>query len=729
MLIFTLYCTIIFIHLAALGIPLSLYLASIVEPNKKIGIYIMTPVFGLAFQLYFGTLIHSLFGLKPITVFLCIIVIAIVVLILIINLNNVKEYKKELFNTKKGFGISIIVGIIALLINSMDLYQVPFNEYLPVTNADTFNYFGHIDQFRIVGENTPIINYPAGFQPRIEHAIGARDAVVAFSAAVAEVLKIETHTAFFISLRVVLMLLSVGVFSTLIFLTSSYKAAFFGLFFSIFGNFYLHQILQQFSSSSIGSTMVSAVLFTFSVYANNKIINHSQSWSIIPGLISGILLMTSPETGVVVLSVIAVWYVVDHLDRNFSRILYSARNLIAGILLGSLPVLHLIVLFVYGQIIGSVSGHPGDWIANSAILFQASGLGFIKTNGLNSLPITIIVCILITSAFYIISLIIIIKKIIKKKLNNNILMPIIIFSLVSLSIATVAFFLGKGYVLLKILDYFSIIPPIIFGISILHIFEFEIDYPFRNISIAFCSFFILFYGVIALKEKYEILNSYRKEVLGIPKLSLFKLKNILNIHTPVIPDLEGNSLLLFLYVNRFNTIKFAFDGEPVTKYRYIPNIYPTIGMPLARISLPGYRDKIITDITHKTPWQNKPYLLDYDGVLKIVDSNWLPPEGEHEETIFRWVSNKGLFKLLITEPDISRKLHLKINPGPDLTSENQILLIINQKIMLNINPNDLPISLDILLNKLEFGENIGEIFILGPKNGIRQISISEFKLN
>jgi hypothetical protein len=152
-------------------------------------------------------------------------------------------------------------------------------------------------------------------------------------------------------------------------------------------------------------------------------------------------------------------------------------------------------------------------------------------------------------------------------------------------------------------------------------------------------------------------------------------------------------------------------------------------MPLARISLPGYRDKIITDITHKTPWQNKPYLLDYDGVLKIVDSNWLPPEGEHEETIFRWVSKKGLFKLLITEPDISRKLLLKINPGPDLTSENQILLIINQKIMLNINPNDLPISLDVLLNKLEFGENIGEIVILGPNNGIRQISISEFKLN
>lgn len=719
---FCIYILVLLSYFSLLGMPVSFLLALRCSDSKRAGVYAMAPILGVVIQIYFGIGFHVLFSFRPRIVVGSVFLLMVIFSFLIIRQSSV--WRQEIKGVLYGLICIFVCGAIAILLNSADLHRIALDNYFPITNGDTFAYLGHIDQFRLTGQNTPVIEYPAGYKPAIEHAFGGRDTVVAFTAGLAEFLNLETHTAFFISQRLSFILLVTGVFGILFFITSSILVAIVGSLMAMAGNFFLHQLLQQFSSSSWGAVLALLLVFTFCWEIQRKRAEAESSWSLLCGFIAGVLFMVSPETGVVTLFIVGFWFIVAHFNLYFRLILKSVGSFVFGFILGVLPMLSRSVLFAYNQANSVLRGHPGDWIANSAILFQASGIGFTTSVGLSSLSTIQVIGSVLTSLFYLFALLLIVVKI-KKPGNLDFVedsKPVALFAIASLLITIVLFYLGKGYSMLKTLDYFSFLHPLVFGLAFGIVLK-EHNLRFRGLVLFIGTAFIMFFVVLAIPEKYSILKSYARTVRGIPRISDLKLSNpSLNV-AEVVPDLIGDSLDLFLYVNRFNNIKFAYYAEESNRYRPMTN--PSFGMPFVRVSVPGYRDKIFADITHTVPWQVDPYLVSYDGTMRIIGPNWLSPEGSSGENLYRWLSLKGAFTLYLESSSLNRHIKMNIYPGPDLLPANTIEIQVNDLVLRIVRFKDLPLQLDFLVSNLKPGLNTGAVVVRGPFGGIRQVSVAQ----
>ncbi|TAL75469.1 MAG: hypothetical protein EPN76_14825 [Burkholderiaceae bacterium] len=725
---FILYTLIAFCYCALLGTPASLFLASQCTSPKKqlartkmLGLFVMAPIFGVVIQMYAGASIHAILGLHPRLVVLITALLGGASVSLMVK--QATFPRSEIPTILIGLSASLAVAIIAILTNTIDLYHIAFNNYFPVTNGDTFVYLGYIDQLRISGHNVPVINYPAGYKPIIEAAFGGRDAVVAFAAAIADTLHLETHTAFFISLRLAFVVLATGVFGVLLLVTSSIVAASVGLFFATVGNFFLPQVLQQFSSSVMGAVLVLALVFIACWECERKNVNSNDGWSAIFGFTAGVLLLVSPETAVVAAFIAGLWFLVAHVGGGSARVTRSMRNSLIGFILGALPTLQHSVMFVYNQFTVA-GGRPGDWIANSAILLQASGLNFTTTVGLGSLTWLDAAGAIVTPLLYLVS----ISLVFLKGNNFNCLrrsdnaMPVVFFSLISLLVAVVLFAVGSGYAMLKVIDYFSIFPALIFGLAAAVIMKCP-NSLLRKRCLVFSLVFLVFFGVLASSKKILIFNRYANAVKGVPKLADLRLSHQPKDVPVVIPDFTGGSLDLFLYINRFSTTKLAFDTSE--SYRYDPLIQPKVGMPFVRLSAPGYGGNIFADITHKTPWAVGLHLTEYDDAIIVSGAGWLPPDGSSGETMFRWLSSKGEFTVFQAGPLEKRHIRMNIYRGPDLSPENRIEIQINGSVLKTIRPKDLPLQLDLIPGNLKCGANVGAIVIYGPNEGIRQVSVAK----
>ncbi len=157
-------------------------------------------------------------------------------------------------------------------------------------------------------------------------------------------------------------------------------------------------------------------------------------------------------------------------------------------------------------------------------------------------------------------------------------------------------------------------------------------------------------------------------------------------------------------------------------------IEPIAGMPFVRVSVPGYREKVFGDITHRESWPVRSYLVAYDGVLQIKPPNWLTPEGSSGEKMFRWLSSKGAFELFATYPSQIGMVRLNIYPGPDLLPENSIEIQINGVVLRTFKPKDLPLRLDLPVANLNPGGNKCAVEVLGPVGGIRQVGVGNMSV-
>jgi hypothetical protein len=71
----------------------------------------------------------------------------------------------------------------------------------------------------------------------------------------------------------------------------------------------------------------------------------------------------------------------------------------------------------------------------------------------------------------------------------------------------------------------------------------------------------------------------------------------------------------------------------------------------------------------------------------------------------------------------NEKLEVHLAPGPDLRADNRIEIYIAGQLVESVAPSDLPLVIRAPLAAQSSLEDQGEIRIVGPMAGIRQISV------
>jgi len=722
------YTIFIYAYFGLTGLPLCFYFLqnnklrnTTVSTTLKVGLSASSPLFGTALHIYLSTLVHAL-GINDSYITLT-LSIPISLIFFAAIYNTSKNLNGRIFKYLFcGLVLATILASISFFINSLDLIGISFDSYFPLTNDDTFAYLGHIDQLRIQGSNDPILTYAAGFSPLIEHAFGGRDAVVSFMAFIANTWQIESHTAFFVSQRLALLLLTTGIFSLLLIITGSYFASFLGFAISVFGNFFLHQILQQFSSSSFGSVLSLLLLLIFSLNAKEKRLHKKINIHPISiGFLSGLLLLTSPETASVFLLASGLWLMSNLSKRASQCIINNVAKIALGFFVATWWSLPKTLPFVFAQFKTGVGEHPGNWFANPLALQQAMGLGFTSDTSFTNINVFLTLIIISSTALFFFAIYILWKS------NNERTSPIIFFALFALFIVFVLYLSGRGYAMLKVIDYFSMLPPIIFGTAFNCLIRERKHLSFKKYGLTIYILFFYFFCQQAYLEKISILYGYNRWVKETPNLTHLKLENIPGniLSSLVIADFHRSTLNLFLYINRFSPTQIAFDQSE--SHRFRPEIAPRPNLPFVRLNAPGYRSAVFADITHTSTSFNNLHQVGYNNTIRIIESGWLPPEGRSAKEMFRWLNSKGSF-ILYSDSSTGRDIQMNIYPGPDLLSENTIELKINGQTIRSIPAAELPIILTDKINNLQIGENLATLSVLGESGGLRQISVSAIRI-
>jgi hypothetical protein len=712
-------------YLTVLGLPVARMLSRSLGDGSKAGLYSLAPILGLSTYILLNNYLSFLYRFSSNTITVIICVYAVFSILLIWRNYPIHDEWPYIF---KGVLFSCLVALITFLTNSADFIGISADQYFPVTNGDTFSYLSHVDQYRLYGCNSPILEYPAGYLPIIG-GFGGRDAVVAFIASIAEATKTETHTAFFIAQRMALILISVGISGILFFLTSNIWSAFVGMLFSAIGNLFLHQILQQFSSCSFGSVLTLFLILVLCIDKAEKIQGRRKTWSPLSGLAAGVIFIVSPESGCLILVAVGFWFILDHAYNRILCAFTSGIRFLFGFIVGAGPKLLGALMFVIGQARNSSGPHPGDWIANSTILIQASGQGFTTSTDWSSVPLIKQIIIAITLLLYLIAIINIIPHLCKMRTSTKqaaTFESILVFALTGMAMCIAAYSFHKGYALLKVIDYFSVVQPIILGIGLFFFIETKIYKKNCAIFSALIAILLGFYLFTAFSEKQKILNKYNSVIKKVPSLKDLKLDTKKIVWSIITPDLKDSCLDLFLYLNRFGKQALAFKST--SSNRYCPKVEAQNNPIFVRISANGYLDKIFADITHKKPWPKGLYFIECYNTLQITEGHWVSPDG-NEQKLNRWLSVQGDFSMWERDDLIPRQIKMKIEAGPDLAPENIIQILVNGCMQKTINSMDLPYSLELEIYKLKAGENRCSIVVLGPTKGIRQLRISEMAVN
>jgi hypothetical protein len=241
-----------FASVFVMGFPFSVAFMTREKAPHSSGWLLLAPAFGATFYFSAGTILHS-FGLRAFAVFWT-----------LIGTSTAASVAWPWVRRRSPLQIPVaaiwpclLAAALALVLNSADLKFAGL-DYFPLTNGDTFSYLGFIDQIRDTGWIAPRISYPAGYSPLIDHAVFTRAPSVIFSADFAEVLGLETHSAFFLSQRIALPMIVLG--ASAIAGRLDGRAHLLCASRVVFGNVLLHQILQQFNSCTMGTVIGPAIV-------------------------------------------------------------------------------------------------------------------------------------------------------------------------------------------------------------------------------------------------------------------------------------------------------------------------------------------------------------------------------------------------------------------------------------------------------------------------------------
>jgi hypothetical protein len=711
-----------FASILFLGLPIALALIASDRSRYASGWLLLSPALGATVYFSAGTILHS-FGLKSAAVFWGMVGLAAICLVLLSCLAR----RPPLHVMLGGIGLCFVGAALAIAVNSADLLVAGL-DYFPLTNDDTFSYLGLIDQLRSIGWIEPRMSYPAGFSPLIDHAATVRAPSAIFAADFGDILGLNTHSAFFLSQRIALPIIALGATSIVMLVTRSLTASVLCFASLIFGNVLLHQILQQFNSSTMGTVIapviIAAAIWTFRAERSE---NEMIAGYALAGWACGAMATTSMEAHpfyLVAFGAIAIVPIVS--SQRWMQTFKGAAAFTALYLVSSFPLLLNVWPALIGQFLNAGHGHPGDWIAASGFLMQATGVTLTTADKLTAYPLIPRIAAMAVLGAVIISIIVLAWSAKKTDKTGAVirsdLLALFTLALLVAIFQTILYVRGSGYSLLKITDYFVFVGAIIVSVA-----AFQIGLTKNKIVGGMLVCLIGAYCAIAFIEKKKVLGVYRARTALMPLPSAYELDPH-SARATVYPDLSAEPLNLFLYQNRYGPNRIAFRASETTRFK--PIGAPDVATPrqIARLFRVGALGATVADITYSTnpssivmgtaPLEGQAHLL-------LPDPHWLAPGGGSTvDLLWRWLSVSGKFVLYGPLAQGQRTLEVHLAAGPDIRPDNQIELYISGQLLLTLRSSELPRQIAVTLPALSGIENEGEIRIVGPAAGIHQLSVS-----
>lgn len=228
--------------------------------------------------------------------------------------------------------------IFLVRLNSQDLLRISAANYFPRTNGDTFSYLSQMDQFRVQPLTLDRQVYPAGFSGFYSQP--ERNAVAGLSSFFANGLALDSHVAFFSTLRLILVCMLLGVLSILLVINLQGWIIASSFLIYAFGCFYLNTVLQQYLSSTTGVLASIGVIFFCCLWAQS---GYRRCDALLLGACLGLLLVYSPETFPPLFLALSFFILITLVDRRAREKLGSfPRAILAlggGALITSLPLL------------------------------------------------------------------------------------------------------------------------------------------------------------------------------------------------------------------------------------------------------------------------------------------------------------------------------------------------------------------------------------------------------
>jgi len=627
--------------------------------------------------------------------------------------------------------IVLLATLIGSLVNGVDYKDLALSDYFPLTNSDTFAYLGYVDQMRIVGWDEPRLMYPAGLASVIEHELSARLPGVTLIADFAETLRLQSHVAFFLVQRLSICVIGLAASGLVGWLTCSVAAAAVCFIMTVGGNFLVHQVLQQFNSSTMG-VVVAIPLLWLTGFTLLRINRGSAALvgAALAGTFTGIMAMASPEAHPFYLLSLGFVFAIAVACLRRARLFLLPLVYAAAYALASFPVLRQVWEYIFYQGRATEAGHPGDWIAASAILLQYAGVEFVRDPRLLTYPPLVVTATLTFAGVSLAALAFVIRLAVAGARGGGTYQ----LSFCSIAVPGVTFLAaqiglyaaGRGYGLLKSIDYSVFLPSITIAVAAAMLLfragKQSLSPALGAIAAAAAALWL----AVALFEKVEILDRYHQDIVAMPRVEDYAIDAAGPASAVgIIPDFHGAVLDLFLYVNRLRYERIALRGAASVRFRAVPGDEPDNAM-VARVARVGISARPIADITygHIDPKVAKIQLVPAAGEIVVEDGpGWLDPEGNVPDAMFRWLSGLGRFVIYRLDGKERRALTMRLTPGPDLRPANEVEIVFADRVLARVPAVRLPVQLMLPLDGL-FGSALpGSIRILGPAAGIRQVAV------
>jgi hypothetical protein len=717
-------------YYTCVGMPLAWWIASRLKGGKALGLLIGAPLYGLVASLWISTIC---FRFGAIT---CLPAFGFPLFLWLLAFSIARRRvlaKRNLLQMLLPAVIIVCTIAILTMFISRDIAAVGSENYFPRTNDDTFSYLGHIDQLRTVGREPPKLIYPAGYSPWYGGTMNLRAGVASLVAVTANIFCLDTHEAFFLTLRLAFILASIGVVALMLVLgVDNISAIVISLLIFSGGNFMSHQMLQQFLSSSVGVICELTVLILAAAGASS----HSKPIIGVAGLACGIYSLASPEAFSVVLLGVSLGMLLDfqlssvrQLRPNGGEygVLAAFGLFFGGAIIGNSALWPGIISDTITQLSGAVQQqHPGDWIARFGYILQASGvIPFFKGQPFGSETFDRQLCSagVMMATFAGVLFFTIKPGRIENAASRRV---VLISSLLFLGFFQFFYFVGHGYDMLKMWDYHMFFPAVIIGLWAERVGYWTKSRLMRIIATCAGALLVGVFLHAAIKSKIGVLREYEEHVRAGPTLGDYVLAST-HRNECIMPDLEGIPLNLFLYMNRWGTTPIAFDGS----IRFDAAIKTGFPDKVFRMEHPSTPDAIFLDINRPKSdgLRQAAEIIVLKHYLRIVPGNgWLPVYGDDPRTSFRWMGQKGDFNLWMSaaEPRLL-VLHVTVRKGPDFPSNGTIDVFLDGKTLATVGADELPCTKDIVFKPSTSGTAIlpGSLVVRGNSVGVRQLSVSE----
>lgn len=638
-----------------------------------------------------------------------------------------------------GYLLSLLIYGLSVLVNGRDLLEIGLESYFPISNDDTFNYLGYIDQLRTVGWLTPLFEYPAGFKAGFSTAAWIRFPGVAIAAGLAELFGWDTHVIFFALQRAWVAVTISGVIGLAYLISGPWVAPLVSGLLLVSGNFLLHQSLQQFNSSISGVVVVVALCGICLAYLDSFRSGAGRNFA--AGLIGaalGTLLATSPEAypfwfvAIALAVIFADGTTITHpSSRKAIRILALCHVITA------LPLLSgLIPTLAMQGAAGMEANRPGDWLAAPGILVQLTGVRIATSPVLGDFRRGVVLASAIFLMLYLLALALVWLVLRRRRSMPSVIAGfelLVAVNFVFVIAALLFYASGRGFALHKLVDYFVFLPALIIGVAFAAALGEHWNRTRLGFAVAGLAALVFTYSIVAITEKRSLLASYVQLVHRLPSMDDYKLPSQLARGRVLLPDLHQEALNMFLYVNRWSGSTVSFSDQ--SSYRFVPSATqnaPNTVLRIAHVGAPGIP---IADITMHSGAATGRSMRSYGAPGEVlvqyvrlhlrptVQGGWIAAEGADPDNLRRWMSRRGGFEVLSLEKGNAYVLNMILEPGPDIVAGNRIVVSIAGKALRELVPTQLPASVQVPLAGFSGARVDGSISIIGEQRGPRQLRV------